>query len=495
MITNYIFKIAGTILAGLSNILFLFIMPKLLGPTAYGLYVYVQNFWLQIFSFMEVNSTTHVAQQVAKGRAGQLLRKVYFSYWLLIIILCLFITALVPVSMTTSKAILLLGLVAFGTFFATQQMLKLCDGAGISKLSETVRIFYRLGLCAVFFSLWFRGDISLPAFLQIISLLNALYLSALLFLFNRHVRQDAAAQALRSLRQVITQAYDFCAPIFVGSLLISAGLLFDFWLLKSEFGAEEVGRYSYSLMLFATVSFFSAALQPLYHRAFSIAQARRHHRLKQLYLTSALSAVVITALIGAVLFVILGELIITRGSPFAVADMMVILGVMCVYPVMQSIGQVVTAVIYAEDQVVFVRRTYSLAALIGLPVSYLLIKIGDLGAVGLAIKLVLMQLLLLGFYLHKVASTIRFSIGKLLKFIVTQSVLQLAIVQVICLLITPDSLLKAGIIIIWTLGVNYLCFLSFPSLYAMDDMAKKALCSIHTRIIKLMKSGFIKQRG
>ena len=82
MIANYMFKIAGTILAGLSNIFFLFVMPKLLGPAAYGLYVYVQNFWLQIFSFMEVNSTTYFAQQVAKSRAGQKLRNVYFSYWL-----------------------------------------------------------------------------------------------------------------------------------------------------------------------------------------------------------------------------------------------------------------------------------------------------------------------------------------------------------------------------------------------------------------------------
>ena len=486
MIANYMFKIAGTILAGLSNIFFLFVMPKLLGPAAYGLYVYVQNFWLQIFSFMEVNSTTYFAQQVAKSRAGQKLRNVYFSYWLVIILFCVAIAGLVPTFVTTTKSVLFLGLLAFGTFFATQQMLKLCDGAGISKVSESVRIIYRFGLITLFFTLFFRKEISLELYLQIFSFLNVIYLGALLYVFNRYMRQNKGAFDSVSFLKIIKDAYNFCAPIFVGSLLISAGLLFDFWLLKSEFGAEEVGRYSYSLMLFATVSFLSAALQPLYHRVFSIAQARHYHRLKRLYLTTSLSAVVCVALIGSVLFVLLGPLIISRGSPFAVDDMMPILLVICTYPVMQSIGQVLTAVIYAGEEVLFVRSVYSAASLLGLPISYVLIKISDLGAVGLAIKLVFIQSISLGLFLRKAATTIEFSHLLFFKFIITQTVLQLVIVQSMGLFISVDSILSAGIIICWSIVVNYLCFLSFPGLYAIDSKSGKALRSIHTRIMKLL---------
>ena len=402
---RYFFKLATNFISLAISLATQDIIPRALGPRAYGDFTFLTNFFNEVVSFLDMG--TSIGFYTKLSRKPQEVDLVRFYLYFSVIISLGVLFFVLATQMASAYSWLWPGQQLFFIYLAAlwgimtwfiQVLIKMGDAYGLTVSLEMARMAQKgvgLGLITLLF------------------FMNALYLSTL-FLYHYLVMAFLIIVIIRiletrgySLRQgwklprvqisrYIEEFYDYSHPLFAYALVGLIVAIFDRWLLQYFCGSVEQGFYGLSYQVGALCFLFTSAMSPLLTREFAItygkgditemAQLFRRY-IPLLYSIAAYFSCFIAVQASKVIYLM-------GGKKFSGAFYAMIF--MAFYPLHQTYGQLSGSVFYATGQTALYRNIGITMMLLGLPLTYVLIAPPDrgglnTGATGLAFKMVLVQ--------------------------------------------------------------------------------------------------------
>lgn len=225
--------------------------------------------------------------------------------------------------------------------------------------------------------------------------------------------------------------FNYSHPLFLTGIVgLFAGIL-DRWLLQFYGGSVEQGFYGLSYQIGIVCFLFSGAMSPLIMREFSVAYNQKNIRhiayLFRKYIPLLYS---LAAFISCFLSVQAEKVVYIMGGK-DYTNAAVAVAVMSFYPIHQTYGQLSGSVFLATGQTGLYGKIGVFFMVVGLPLTYLFIapssQLGiNAGAAGLAIKMVLIQIISVNVQLYFNAKFLNLNFWKYLGH---------QLVSVICLIL------------------------------------------------------------
>lgn len=379
------------------------ILPRALGPSQYGVFSYTTSMFQYLLNFLDGGTSSCLFNLMARGRDWCVV--VFyrnFSLALLGVVLALaglgFLPAADAVIMPDIPrwTLPLAGLWAYFTW-AGRVLRGVNDAMGNTTDSEKVRMLASVAGLAALVALFFLNLLSLSVlFWQQIAYLALMCAGFAWFVIRdwEGERKRPGAEEKKACRGEFIR---FSAPIFVNGVVAAVALMAERWLLQHFDGNVQQGYFGLSQKVGMACFLFISAMVPLVMREFSIAFGRKDMRLMaELY--DRFGPMLFSLAAYFACFVAFEASFIVRlfgGVQFTGAIAAV--QVMSLYPVHQGYGQLTTSAFYAAGRTRSVLWVSVAVNILGLVLAYVVIapQSGgglNLGALGLAIKTVTVQI-------------------------------------------------------------------------------------------------------
>jgi len=402
------------------------IIPRALAPGDYGDFVFLTNFFNQITGFLNMGTSvafyTKVSQR--KNEFGLVSFYLFFSVIvcvsLFVFVICIHLTTAYQYILPDQKIFYIylaciMGILSW-VVMVLQQMI---DAYGITVSGEIIKIVQKgLGLLTIFMLFIFH-QLSLAHLFYYHYLILLFLAVAFIWIMDRKgfTLIKSWKLSLAQVKKYIREFYSYSHPLFIVSL---AGLIIgvvDRWLLQYFGGSVQQGFYGISYRIGAICFLFSSAMTPLLMREFSISfEKNKPQEIALLFDRYVPLLYSIAAYFSCYLAVQADKVVrIVGGRKFDVAYTALI--IMALFPISQTLGQLVNSVFYATGQTKLYRNIGVPFLIISLPASYFLMasqeKMGlNLGAAGLAIKVVSLQFISLNVRLFFISKYLKFEFWK-----------------------------------------------------------------------------------
>lgn len=448
------------------------IIPRALGPQAYGNFSFLSNFFTQVVSFLDMGTSICFYTKLAQRTDDAGLVSFYFRFMgvvtFLITLFCLVTikTNLSEVLWPNQSARYIIMASFWGLLtWSVEVFIKIADAHGVTVTTEFVRIGQRLVALLLICLLFFLGYLNLFTLFVYHYVIMLGMIAAFIFVFYRKKLPVFFYVKLTrdKVKDYFDEFYRFSHPLLFFSIVALVTGILDRYLLQLFAGSVEQGFLGLSYKIGVLCSLFVSAMTPLIIRELAIAfDAKDHKRMQTLFRRQAPPLYFIGAYSGC--FVCVQAAMITSvigGQGFSEASLAV--RIMAFYPINTSYAYIGSSYFFAVGQTGVYRNIGSTSLMIGLPITYFLIapasRFGlDLGAVGVAAKMVGIQFVTINIILYVIAKQVKLSfmwffahqLLTLFSLIVTASVSSFL----------TNSILPAGspvIVHVFTSGVLYTC--------------------------------------
>ncbi len=398
---RYIIKLLSNIINGLINIVLIAIVPKALGPVAFGQFSYLQQFFTQFIAFLDAGTSMAFFTKLSANSTRKYLITFYFIFSIILFIslfiflylagLFNYINFLLP---DIPNKYVFFGAL-FGFFsWVTQVYIKISDAYALTVSVELTKIFHKiLALFLLLYMINFLSfDLNIYFYFQFISLISFLMIISILFV-KRSILCKQVLDFKIEYKNISKEFFLFSSPLFIFNVVAIAISLFDLWLLQSISGSIQTGFYGIAYSIAAMCFLFTSAMTPIITREFSksfeendIDKVRSLFKryIPMLYAIATYFSVFIA-------FQAENLLIIFTDEKFK--DALFVLTIMAFYPIHQTYGQLSGSLFFANGTTKLYRDIGLVSSLIGLVFSYLFIYYWELGALGFGIKMILAQVI------------------------------------------------------------------------------------------------------
>jgi O-antigen/teichoic acid export membrane protein len=443
------------------------------------MYNFLKIFYDNIIKFFDVG-TLAFYPKLARRPGNQGIIRFVVLYDVILFIATLIMLGLLFISgkaesVLTTKSLTIASLVFLLTWILiiNLKMSSFMDAQGKTIINEVVSIITRIMLTTGLIVLFTYHRLNLITFLI---LQNAIFLVALFFLLIIAFKSFPLGEKSSSIKDTAYEFKDFSLPLFLSSTITIVTILGERWLLQIFGGIAAQGYYSLGINLSAICMLLTGSMAPLLTREYAIAY-EKNDKTKLIHLYSKFIPLfyVITAVIACFLAVHgdwLAPLI--GGVDFHEAALPVtLIGLSTIH---QTYGQLSGELMSATDRTRELGGIAIFIAILGLPFTYFLLAPQqywglDLGATGLAIKLLIVQITSVNIQLW--FNTRYLNIG--ITYYITHQVLVLILFPFVAFIgkFTVGYMLYPGIIALIASGGLYLSLvftilLLFPGLIAMD---------------------------
>jgi len=380
------------------------IIPRALGPIAFGDYNFLTSFFSQVIAFLDMGTSEGFYTKLSRRPQEIGLIAFYIRYVFGVGVIMLGGVGLLH--LTTAPHYLWPGQVIEFIFLAAvgglllwvfQILEKVVDAAGITVWGELVKATQKVLGLGILIYLYRQGSLTLAGFFGYQYFNLAVLILGLGFLLHCHGVPITAWEGLSAekVREYCREFFEFSHPLATYSLLGLVVGVFDRWLLQVYGGSTEQGFFALSSQIGAICFLLAGSLTSLLTREFSIAHGQSdRERLGKLFRRYIPMMYGITAFFSC--FILVQASTITRlfgGAKFAAA--VVPVAIMALYPVQQVYGQLSGSLFFATDQTRIYRNIGIFFMLLGIPMTYLAIAPQEswgfqAGAVGLSVKTVLL---------------------------------------------------------------------------------------------------------
>ena len=344
--SRYVFKLAANVVNGLVNIAIVAIVPKALGAVNYGVFTYLQQFYLQILGFLDAGSSIAFFTKLSANRDRRELITFYgiISIFLLGLVVCF--TGLLKfthlgerILPEIPKEFFFLGMILGYLIWLIQVMVKIADAYALTKSVETIKIVHRIGSFALLIIIiaCIKFNLTIFYFYQLLISFIFIVLSFII-LVNRGIINKSLWKKL-PFRNLCREFTEFITPLFAYNVLAGLIGVFDLWLLQEYFGSAETGYYGLAFQIAAMCFIFTSAMTPVITREFAKSYAEKDipamgrlfsRYIPMLYSIASFLGIFITFHSSALISVISGE-----GFDSALG----VVAVMGFYPIHQTYGQ------------------------------------------------------------------------------------------------------------------------------------------------------------
>lgn len=404
LMSRYAAKLGTNLFGMVFNFINVSLVPRALGPAAYGNFEFLLSFFQQITGFIDTGTSSAFYNKLSRRNEDVGLLRVYgrfvtavffaivagitFIWW------CGLESALWPEQKW--EFILLAALLGY-LAWVSEVLRKVVDAFGCTIRGEVALVAARALGAFVVVSLFLVSWLSLETLFLKELLLYAMVACALGFIASRHWQQNLRTRSYStSQHAVINEFWIFCSPLLVYA---SAGVVTgvaDRWLLQRFAGSAEQGFYSLSFRVAAVSFVFTSAMTQLIMREYSRAhgqgnfeETRRLFKryVPMLYTLTAYFAAFISLQADTVVWIL-------GGNQFAAAGPAMML--MALYPVHQTYGQMNGALLFATEQTSLYRNIGVVAMSAGLVATWVMLAPSEeggleAGSFGLAVKMVMVQ--------------------------------------------------------------------------------------------------------
>lgn len=387
------------------------IIARSLSPVGYGDLFFLIGSFTALCALIDMGTSSAFYTFISKRAMNRLFYYLYGG-WLILqfLLVILTISVFLPSGLVDkiwlgqSSGIIL---VAFATQFFQQRVwatvVQICEARRETALAQVAGVAISVLLLLLILLL-----ISLDS-LSIRSVLAATFLvygSASILIFSRvHgalTTDDLGGDRKRYVIEVLQDYWRFCRPLIVVALFSFLYEFTDRWLLQHFGGAEQQGFYQISarfaaVSLLATTSMLSIFWKEIadsYSHGDMERVGRFFHRISRaLYLLATVVACFLVPWAEDLASTVLGD---EYGGAWPV------LAVMLFYPIHQSIGQINATMFLASERTDSYMRITLFGMIVSMPISYLvlappvdyLIPGLGLGALGVALKMLVLNVFL-----------------------------------------------------------------------------------------------------
>lgn len=402
---RYIAKLSANLIGVAIGVVTQAIIPRGLGPKAYGDFNFLSNFFTQLMPFFSLSTSTCFYTRLSQRQKDTGLISFYFQFTGFSFI-ALFI--FVVVSHTTGLSDILwvnqsIKYVYMSAGWAlliwvTTLLTQVADAYGLTISSEVAKIVQKLIGMGVVLSLFFFNQLNLTNFFYyhygILLLLITLFVwiirqNRIHFFHNWRLKKG-------QVKLYVKEFYEYSNPLFFYGLISMIIGILDRWLLQNFAGSVEQGFFGLSYQVGTICFVFTSALTSLIIREFSISYSNNNlkemTRLFRRYIPALYSISAFFGCFACVQAPIIAY--IFGGDKFAGAAFPV--AIMALYPIHQTYGQLSGAVFYASGRTKQLRNISIALFPLGFLASYLLLAPKGMfgfsaGATGLAVKFVILQ--------------------------------------------------------------------------------------------------------
>jgi O-antigen/teichoic acid export membrane protein len=403
---RYFFKVFANIVTGGAGVISQAVISRGLGATQYGDFNFLTDFFTQFLAFLNVGTSVAFYTKLSKRPHESKLVTFYLVYIHGAILIALLMVAAVVLMgwqgwvWPGQTTIFIFAAVIFAginwIFSSTNDVV---DAYGLTVFGEKAKAFQRLlGIGVILFLLhqqWVNMG-SVFGFNYAVLLLSII---SFIYICQKHGKAIGFKPLTApEMKGYITEFYKYSHPLLLISLLSLATGIFDRWFLQIAGGGRQQGFYSLSFKIGAICFLLTSAMTQLITREFSIAYEKKDlAEMSRLFRRHIPLLYGITSIFACFVLVNADKVaIIIGGKDFKTAFLSV--AIMAIYPMHQAYGQLSTAVFYATDQTRLCSKVVTVFLLLGIPVTYFLLAptvhygLG-MGAIGLAIKMVAINIL------------------------------------------------------------------------------------------------------
>ena len=412
---RYIFKLVANIASVPVYLVMEAILPRALGPQMYGNYSFATNLFQQLSGFLDMGTSTCFYNSLSRRQAETGLIGFYMRATAAVFAIILLAAGLLQIPaagelLMPDVPLWLAPLAALWAFLTWwgRVLRSMNDAVGATVSSEMVRTvvsLFTVGLLGLMF--WADWLNIHTLFAQQYLMLGATALGY--WLVTRTYWRQAGIPLHFRLTPEQTRAYgreffNYSHPLFVQALLSFLLLTAERWLLQWFDGSVEQGFFALSQKVSMACFLFVSAMTPLVMRELSIAWGNNDREAMGRLLTRFAPLLYVVAAYFSCFTLAEGSALVNffGGAQFAAATLPV--QIMALYPLHQAYGQLAGSVFHATGRTKVLRNMAALECIYGFSTAWFLLAPPEyyglgLGAVGLAIKTVCVQIITVNVYL------------------------------------------------------------------------------------------------
>ena len=484
---RYGIKLLASVVSGVIGMILVAIVPKAIGPVSYGQFVYLQQFFSKIISFLDASSSIAFFTKISANNKRKELIGFYLYYTLFILLSLVFFIAFFNYFDLTkyilpeveSKYFYLALFFSFLTWFV-QIATKVSDAYALTVYVEIMKIIHKfMSLVLLIYVIsFFSLNLSVYLYLNIATLLIFVFCVIWIFKSGEIVGMNVLVFDLSVCKSIFREFLSYCSPLFAYSTLALILGLFDIWLLQHISGAEETGYYGVSYSIAAMCFVFTGAMTPIITREFSQAYEIKDIESMRILFARYIPMLYSIATYFSIFIVFESEnvLEIFTGDEFRNAFYVLI--VMAFYPIHQTYGQLSGSIFYATGRTRLYRNIGVLGMFIGAALTIIFLFVLEMGALGLAMKLVIAQFITVNihlFYNTKLLELkfVHFFKHQILAIIVFGTIAYISTSFVNMAAPFPDFILSGLLYTIFSVFV----FFVYPSLFSISKTELSGIIS------------------
>lgn len=413
IISRFAFSAGANIAKAVISFTVGMIVARGLGTEDYGTLSFLLGTFLSVMSIIDLSASNAFYTFICKSERCKNFYIMHAS-WLVVqllissLVICVVIPAETFSSLFFSESRNLV-LTSFIAAFFQQQIWNFIAQVGeASRLTVRVQL---INLCSFFVNLLLTLILN---YYQLLSVSFVFYIVIIQYLFSLVVfypliikRISFSSDVVFSYKDNLVDYFGYCKPLIPYTFLTFIYLFCDTWLLQYFSGSAQqalfsVGAKIAAVSLIATTSIVKILWKEIAHLNSSGQDEEMrilfYRTIKVLYLFSAI-------ITGFLLPWVEDIILLVLGSEYQLAQYP--LAIMLFYPMHQSIGQITGSTLLAIEKTKLYSIIGSLGMVVSCLVTYLVLADGrngyiglGLGAVGLALKMVVMQFFTVNVYLY-----------------------------------------------------------------------------------------------
>ena len=411
---RFSFKFITNLFSVLISSFITIIVPRILGPTLYGNFMFLNDHFRKIIGFLALGTPMGFFTKISKRRNEITLLKFYIYFLILILFVSSFFLAIIYVFDYDDQIYLKIGyqfVILSFTYsfflFLIDIFRQVNDAYGLTVVSEKYFLLQRVvGLLIILFFVYFQILDLKNYFFILIFISLGLLITWLLYLNKSNIRPFSKKYIIDKIlaKKYVLELYLYSHPLFVKGVIVLIVGIGERWLLQFYGGSEQQGFYSYSFALASLIILFTTSITPVFTTDFSIAWEKSDFfEMRKLFNSLVHPLVFITAFLsfyvasnGTDIMILLG------GKSYEGAGFSLV--ILALYPIHQTYGQLCGAVLYSSGKTDIVRNVSIPFQLIGLILVFYFISPNNLGglnlgSIGLAYKMILIQVIVVNIYL------------------------------------------------------------------------------------------------
>ena len=473
---RYSIKLFANIISGIIGAILVAIVPKALGPVAYGQFAYLQNFFMKVIGFLDMGSSIAFFTKLSANNKRKELIAFYFLYAFFVLILALLFIFLVKQFGYTASILpdipnqyIYMGLF-FGFFtWLTQIFIKISDAYALTVSVELVKIGYKIiSLLLLLYFVYFTAfNLEKYFYFNYIALISFLLILTCLFIKKGIFKNLAFSIQNSRFKIIIKEFIEYCHPLLIYSII---GLIVGFlniWMLQKYGGSTQTGFYGIAYSLAAMCFLFTGAMTPIITREFSKAYGEKDiEKMRKLFYRYIPMLYSIAAYFGVFIAVQSNNVIeIFTNEKFSGASK--VLMIMSFYPIHQTYGQLSSSIFYATGKTKLYRNIAFFTQPLMLLLSYVFIVVFNLGAIGLALSMLVVQFIGVNIGLYFNSKFLKLD----LKYFFSHQIYSVLIFLILALLAAIFNFFNSNILNFLTSGIFYTIFVIitiyiFPQVFA-----------------------------